>query len=405
MDVGTMKAELQGVLHSTNLNQITYIDGVFNRAARQVLLDVDPQETLRILPLGTPIYDSVFDYPAPPDLKGNKVVDIRPQVNRQTFQSFDQNYNKQFDITKIPGAQPNFTVNFDTSIKSLRINAPYLNTGIILGIAAQPTNNNGTWTTGGTASAITTDLLNWVVPPSSVSCTLGASTPGAVGYMENSTLNAIDASTQQGQGTLFYWVYLPTASNFTNVKLRWGSSSSNYWEGTSTTTQQGTTFQNGWNLIAFPWSTATVTGSPNSASITYIRTSFTYNGTAMVGAKINNFVTRLGQIYQLEYYSKFIFRDFTTGAYQETVTDNSNLINLDTETYNLLFWQVALLAVQQMLGQVSTFDINFLQQQYTDALTRYRALYKSQITLPKSTYYNNPVVGYDQFLGRSTYNW
>ena len=403
MDVGTMKQELEAVLHGTTLNQIKNVDGIFNRAARQILLDVDPQETLRILPLGTPIYDMVFDYPAPPDLKGNKVVDIRPQVNRQTYQSFDQGYNKQFDISKSNTNVPGFTVNFNTSIKSLRIANPYINTGIVIDTATQPTGANGTWTTGGDATAITTDLINWVVPPSSVSFSLNAS--GSVGYVENSTLEAVNLSAQQGQGTLFYYVYLPIAANFTNVKLRWGSSSSNYWEGTSTLTQQNTAFQNGWNLIAFPWSGATQTGTPNSAAITYMRVSFTYNGTAMVGAKINNFVSRLGQIFQLEYYSKFIFRDAVTGAFQETVTDDSNLINLDTETYNLYFWQLAWMSVQQMLGQDAVYDNNYFGQKYADALGRYKAMYKSQITLPKSTYYNQPVTGYDQFLGRSTYNW
>lgn len=40
-----LKNDLEGVLHGTTNNQIQNLDGVINRAARQLLLDLDPQET------------------------------------------------------------------------------------------------------------------------------------------------------------------------------------------------------------------------------------------------------------------------------------------------------------------------------------------------------------------------
>jgi len=398
MNVQTLKAELQGVLHGTTNNQITNIDGVLNRAARQVLLDVDPQETKRIVPISTPLYDGVFDYPCPSDLKGNKVIDIKPQVGRTPNQMFDQNYNQHFDITKLWNFQPSFTMNFDTAIKSLRINAPFLNTGIVLNNANSPT-SNGNWVVGGTASSITTNVINYVSPPSSVSFTLNAGANPSTGYIENSTFPAIDLSTQNGQSRIFYYVYLPVAANVTSVTIAWGTNSTNYWTGTSTTTNESTVFQNGWNLIGFDWVSASKVGNPNSASIGYLKVSVTYNGTQMVGVLVNNIVSRVGVIYDLEYYSKCIFRDASTGAFQETVTDDSNLINLDTESYNLLFYQFAWMAVQQMLGQDAVYDNNYFGQKYEDALARYKAMYKSEITLPKSTYYVKQNTSFDRFVG------
>jgi hypothetical protein len=68
-------------LHGTTLSQVENISGVFNRAARQLLLDIDPQETKRIEQLASPIFYQVYDYAPPADLKGQKIIDIFPQVN------------------------------------------------------------------------------------------------------------------------------------------------------------------------------------------------------------------------------------------------------------------------------------------------------------------------------------
>ena len=45
VQISDVENELQGILHGTTLNQITDLYGVFNRAARRVIGDVDPQET------------------------------------------------------------------------------------------------------------------------------------------------------------------------------------------------------------------------------------------------------------------------------------------------------------------------------------------------------------------------
>lgn len=100
-----------------------------------------------------------------------------------------------------------------------------------------------------------------------------------------------------------------------------------------------------------------------------------------------------------------MFRDAITGAYQEKVTDPSNLINLDTESYNLLFNLVAFLATQQQQGlDASFYDGNFFGQEYQKGVTRYKALYKSQRQKPQSIYYSEPNVSNSRFIGRGFYN-
>ena len=59
--VQNAKNELLGMMHGTTLDDIINIDGVFDRAARQLLMDVDPQETIRSSYI--PFYDKLYTFP------------------------------------------------------------------------------------------------------------------------------------------------------------------------------------------------------------------------------------------------------------------------------------------------------------------------------------------------------
>lgn len=392
-----LKNDVVGILHGTTANQIQNFDGVINRAAREVLLDVDPQETKRTVEFVAPIFNTVFDYPLAGDVKGNKIIDLFPQVQRLPQDIWLQSYNQAFDVSKqnIFSMANMFTINFDSSIKTIRINAPYLNPPVIVSQIDNIT-NNGTWSAGGTASNLSTNNTNFAQGAGSLQFDV---TTGAA-YIENSTIQAIDLSAYLNQASFFNWAYIPTASNLTSINLRIGSSASDYYTLTVTQTQQATAFVNGWNLEQYPWASMSVTGSPDSSAITYAR--LTMNVTAsMAACKFNGLNSILGTILQYEYYSKYLFRNASTGTYQETVLDNADLINLDTESFNLLTYKTAELSVQQQQGaDALQYDGPYFANKYQAALLRYKAMYKSELQKPQSTYYNQPYTGYNRFLGR-----
>lgn len=398
MDISTAKSELEGILHGTTINKIHNVNGVFNRAARQVLMDIDPQETKIVTQFTSPLFNSIYDYPIPADLKGNKVIDIRPQAARNLTDRYSQDYNQEFDIYKEYTYKSSFTLNIDSASKSLRVNSPFLPAPVVLN-QADDVSSNGTW--AGDVTSVVQDSLNFAAGASSVSFNLPA-TPTA--YIANSTMSVIDLSEHENQSSIFCWVYLPTASNITSIQLQWGTDSSNFWYQTKTITQQGTAFQNGWNLIKADWASATKVLTPSSSSIGYLAVSFAYNSTATTGAKINGFKSILGKIMEIEYYSKYLFRS-TAGTFQETVLTNSDLINLDTETCNAFLYLVALYAIQQSLGEDAIYDTNFFQQKYNDGIVRYRAMYKSELQKPKSLYYRKASSAFTKFLGRRPYNF
>ncbi len=394
-----LKQDLTGIIHGTTLNKVQNLDGLINRSARQLLLDIDPLETQRIAQFATPIFQGTQTYPLNADVKGNKIIDIRPQINRFPGESFNQDYSKQFNQNILNSLVDQFNIQWNTGVRVILVNAPLFNSGVVVN-GASGTTLNGTWTAGGNASNLTTNPLNFVFGSGSLQFDLAAGAPGSTGYLENSTMSPVDLQTFLNFATWFLWTFLPQASVFSSVELRFGSSSGNYYHVSTTVTQALTAFQNGWNLLAYLWSNAAVVGSPNPAAIDYLRVTWTYDGTAQTGVLLNDITSRLGQIMEYVYYSQYLFRSIG-GVFQETVLDDSDLINLNVDSYNLLLNQLAYLTAQQLQGiDASFFDANFFLQNYKEGIIKYQALYKSEVQKPTNTYYSLPNNQYGQFVPR-----
>ena len=95
-----LKDDLSRKLHGTSLAKVQGILDLIFEAGRTVLQDTDPLETKRNAQIANALYDDVFDYAAPTDLKGNKIIDIRRQVNRKEGDNFSQTFNESFDLRK-----------------------------------------------------------------------------------------------------------------------------------------------------------------------------------------------------------------------------------------------------------------------------------------------------------------
>lgn len=391
-----LKNDITGVIHGTQLNQIFNLNGVIDRAARQLLLDIDPQETKRTVEFVNPIFNTVYEYPIAEDVKGNRIIDIFPQVNRLPRDVWTQSYNQAFDVMKqnIFRSGNMFTMNFNSGVKTLRVNAPFLNAPVIINQTDSIT-QNGTWSVGGTASNLSLNNTSYVQGSGSLQFDIATGT----GWIENSTMSAVDLSAFLNQSSLFTNTYFQTGSDVTSVELRWGSDSSNYYTSTVTQNQQNLAFVNGWNLEQFLWETATVVGSPDSSNISYVRVSIVTTGD-QTACKVNGINSILGTVLAYEYYSKFLFRNSSTGAFQEKVLLDSDLINLDTESYNLLFNQAVFLISQQIQGADAPFDGSFFDNEYKKGVARYTALYKSEAQKPQSAYYYQPDKGYSKYFGR-----
>lgn len=392
--ISTLINDVSSVIHGTTANKVPNIYGHINRAARDLLLDVDPKETQRIVQLASQVFDDVFDYPIPVDVKGDRLVDLRLTAGRVPREVFVQDYAVTFDANKSLGLSNGIYTQWNTGVKSLRIEAPFLTAPVQLSSTSSTTG----WSATTGASSLTLDSTNYVAGGGALVMNLDAGS--STGYIENSTLTSLDLTSHLNTSTLFVWVYLPTGSSITSVNLRWGSSSSDYYTYTATTTQQGTTFQNGWNLCAFPWVSATTVGSPDVTDITYTRVTFAYDSTLQTGVKVDNIISTLGYIFELQYYSKYLFRNASTNSFQETVTDstdNNLVVNLDTESYNLLFNKTAFYVAQALQGADAAYDATFWDSEYRKSLARYQKLNPSEAIKKTEVYYKMPKKSFSRF--------
>lgn len=397
-NITTVLNDLSGVVHGTTVTKIPNVYGIFNRTARAVLLDVDPKETQRVLQLSQ-VFNDVFDYAAPPDLKGDRIVDLRPQAGRSPGDIFTQDYAQTFDANKLLGLSNKVYTQWNTGVKTLRIEAPTLRAPLTVTDTSSLTG----WTVTAGAQNLTLDQTNNVAGGGALVFDLAAGS--ATGSIQISTLNAVDMTGRVNVDNEFYWLYLPTGTAVTSVTLRWGSDiTANYYTYTATATQQGTAFQNGWNLISVPWTSATKVGTPTLTAYDSVQVILAYNSTLQTGVKFCNLTSNTGFIFEMQYYSKFLFRDPTTNAFQETVvdvTDNNKILNLDTESYNLFFNKCAFFVAQSLQGADAEYDATYWDNEYSKALKQYKALNPSEAMLKGSTYYQLPKKGYNGVAGRS----
>jgi hypothetical protein len=389
VSISTLKDDLRGIVHGTTVDKITNLYGIINRAAGELLLDVDLMETKRIVTLSQ-VFNSIYDYSAPADLKGNRIIDLRPQAGRKG-EVWPQRFNQWFDKKKWLKNQNQFTIQHNTGVKSLRIDAPFLTAPIIL----SATNSTTGWAVGGTASSLSVDTNYMVDGVGCLQFNVGIGT----GYIESSTLPIIDLTGHEQIAQEFFWAYFPSAP--TSVNLRWGSSTSAYYSGSATIQADGTAFRAGWNNITIPWSSAIATGSPTITSYDTIR--FTVIApTAMTGVKFCTPKSIMGQYLEAEYYSKYFFRNPNTNAFQEKVVDDSSdietLLNLDTEGYGIFIAKLSELIFQQLQGDNAKVESEKYEQKYRKLLMRYKNLYPSEVQFAQEAYYEPTKGNYDGFV-------
>jgi hypothetical protein len=220
--------------------------------------------------------------------------------------------------------------------------------------------------------------------------------------LQNTSLTALDLSDWENEAEFFMWVYLPSVSTLTSITARWGNDvSANYFQSTAQTTQaDGTAFKVGWNLIKFSWSSATETGSVNSASIDSFRAILTTTG-AIANVRFDNVMVSLGSIFDIKYYSAFLFKT-SAGTWLRRPTVDSDIVLVDELGLNIFLYECLIAMAQQMEGEDASFDIGFAQNELNgnasspDPMRRmglyaqYRNEYPSQTKKMSMSYFGLP---------------
>ena len=342
MNITSLKSVLGRKFRGASLDDVQGISdySLFAEAASNLLGNIDPIETIKRKELF--IYKDVFDYAPEADMK--KIVDIRPQVNRNYSDNFSRSFIEDFDRTK---EDKKFAIEFDNGVKVLRISRE-------VGTALQmdSCNDLDTWSVGGGASNLEEDDY---ITAGGGSLMFDLGLTG--GYIENSGYD-VDLSGYEDQSSFFIAVYIPDPTIVTNAFLFWGDDNANYWSKTITTPHFGS-FRIGWNLLRFDWDGATEVGTPTPANFDYLRFGFTTTSTE-TKVRIDDIWLRKPVMHDVLYYSRYLFRN-TAGTFLTAPTSDDDMINLESDAENLFVNECCILIAD---GLTRAEDA----QKYTNAL-------------------------------------
>lgn len=381
--VASLKSDLVRKLHGTTLSKIQGVNDLIAEAGRNVLAEIDPQETIRVVTIENALFDDVYSYTCPGDMKGDRIIDLQPQVNRTARQNYTKKLIADFNRNK-----DHHTVNvlYKNGTKFLRISEDVAPNKITV---ADISSTSG-WSASGSAENITLDQLNFITGKKSINFDIN--TDDTVAIIENSTLTAVDLSDQDQQNSLFVWVFIPDATKVTSITARLGSSAANYFSQSVTVGHDSSAFADGWNLLRFDYEGATETGTTDWSAITYFQLRITHDQSGDTDFRIDSITAGVGELYEIFYYSNAIFKG-TDGTYKTETTLDTDVIQLETDAYNIFLYECAYLVAQELQGENGSYDESFFRRKLdgdgskVGMYRKYTMKYPSQNKKARSTYY------------------
>jgi len=185
---------------------------------------------------------------------------------------------------------------------------------------------NGTVAVSGDASNLTIDTVEYDEGSGALNFDVVAGTSLVVTF---TGISAKDLTTLQNKSYLTLKAWLPTITNFTSIKARWGSSASDYWEKTETVPAGSRELKTGRNIFAFKWGSATETGTPDVTAIDYVQITLTYSGaTTDTDFRIDDIRIAGAVEMELNYYSLAMVKT-AAGTYQ--LEFNPDSVTMDDE--------------------------------------------------------------------------
>lgn len=357
-------------MHGVSESSIRDIEMVFERAQNVMQGKGDFLDTMRIIPLASTIHDDYNNYALPSDFK--KPIDLYPQGDRTSLDKADRTGAETFDLER---ALTDKTVSIESSegTKYIRVNWR--------GRAGQLLNDmdsvtgNGTWSGVGTASGIVANSIFKISGEASIEFDVSVDGDG----IQNTDMEAVDMTDEDEVADVFVWMYFGDVSNLNSISAKWGNDlTTKYWTSVAQTSQaDGTAFRSGWNLLKFPWSTATETGTVDPTAIDSFSLILTDVDAAITNIRVDNIVFSIGRPFDIKYYSKYIFRN-SAGSWISRPTSDNDVIVLDNDAIQIFLYESLVVAAQQMQGKQIATDVNLAKDALKELYAQYEADYPSQ---------------------------
>lgn len=326
-----LRNDIVDAIPFANLSSSISVTNQLNRAAREVIREIDLRSTKRRAILASKVFDDVYSYAAPTDIKDNALIDVTQQVNR-SFERLRWVNEQTFDMKKTY-EKDMFSLGTDDLAIRLLLSLDAKDTSLTIASFDSTTADGGTWAVYSDATNITTDTSNYVQGGGSVKFDLTGSATTAGIF--NSSLTTFDITSYVNDGSVFVWVYINSTTNLTNWILEIGNDTSNYYTQTVTATSSGTAFTNGWNQLRFDFASMTQTGSVTKTTCDHVRFYMTKSsGKSDDGYRVDHMSLHLGEYAEALYYSKYPWTT-SAGVYIENSTSDTDLITADTDELEL----------------------------------------------------------------------
>ena len=352
--VSQVKESLIGMGHSGTLNKVRNTEALLERSASIFLQKCKPLETMRLGTLSSVIYDDVYDYALPTDY--NSLIDLLPQDDRENWDMAFRRFAGQFDLEKAI-KQKTISIEGSEGAKIIRINWR-TRQGKVLHTMNSVT-ANGTWIAVGSAAGIVANTIFKISGSGSIEFDLVDTGDG----ISNIGMSAVDLTDEDEVADVFVWIYLGTTTGLTSITGIWGNDiTTAYWTSVAQTLQaDGTAFKAGWNLIKFPWSTATETGTVAPAAIDSFKITFAATA-AKNNIRIDNIVFSIGRNFDIKYYSKFLFKN-SAGTYLSRPASDDDNVLVDNDSLPIYLLELLKAMAHQVEGADSTFDLAYAENE------------------------------------------
>jgi hypothetical protein len=395
--VSDLKTDIASTLHGTDISSITSPFNLFWRAARTFVMHYSPKEMVRTNRSTMPLFSSMEYIVVPDDVKGNNIISLLPIKNTPNYKDdFASVFSREFDLFRA-GTSSMMQMDYRSGSRILRIKADHASNKI----AIEPSVSTSGFTVANCSSVVLDTLQVENASASIKSSTTSTGIPDSVAFISKTLTNGIDVSEYIDSNISFFakvWI-----EDISSVTLTIGSDSNNAYSYTTDVSYDMSPFVQGWNVVRFDIESADIVGTPDASNLSYIGVGFTYSGDVHT-VRVGEIWADLGAIYEMKYYSKALFRDSITDEWKEKPTSDNDLINLDTDSYNIYTHMVSMFAAQQNAGEEAAFDVRFFENQYAIDGAKYKAQYKNQTKKQQQMYYGATKPVYYSYGRRSRRN-
>ena len=342
---------------------------MYERAASIFLQKCKPLETMRLGTLASTIHDDVYNYALPSDY--NSLIDLLPQDNRDNWDKAFRKNAGSFDLEKAIKSKT-LSIEGDGGSKIIRINWRS-RTGKTLNVMNTLT-GNGTWSAVGSATGVKANTIFKISGSGSIEFDLVATGDG----LQNTTMTAVDLADEDEVADVFAWVYLGTTASLTSISAIWGNDlTTAYWTSTAQTTQaDGTAFKAGWNLIKFPWSTATETGTVAPTTIDSFKITFACSA-AKNNIRVDNILFSIGRNFDIKYYTKFLFKN-TSGTYITQPTSTDDTVLIDNDSLPMFLMELLKAMAHQVEAEGGSWDLAYAEKELMELYPAFRSEHPDQ---------------------------